>query len=59
MICFVLHLIVEPKYGIIVLMVGKWFVNDYANIALGVLGDDIELSAQIKEKYFSNINSYS
>ena len=43
----------------IIVGVTKRFVNDYAAIALGVLGENKELSAQIKTKYFSDINSYS
>lgn len=40
----------------IIVGVAKRYVNDYAAIALGVLREDKELSAQIKTKYFSDIN---
>ena len=40
----------------VIVGVGKRFVSDYATIALGVLGDDAQLSASIKAKYFSEIN---
>lgn len=40
----------------VIVGVGKRFVSDYATIALGVLGDDTQLAASIKAKYFSEIN---
>ena len=41
----------------IIVGVGKRFVNDYATIALGVLGENQELSSHIRTKYFSEINN--
>ena len=41
----------------IIVGVGRQFVNDYATIALGVLGENQELSSHIRTKYFSEINN--
>lgn len=39
----------------VIVGVGKPFVTDYATIALGVLKDDITLTAAIKAKYFADL----
>ena len=40
----------------VIVGVVKRFVNDYANVALGVLRSDKDLASYIKAKYFSEIN---
>lgn len=40
----------------VIVGVGTRFVSEYATIALGVLGQDNELSENIRTKYFSEIN---
>ena len=40
----------------VIVGVGKRFVNDYATIALGVLGSDSELCEYIRKKYLSEVN---
>lgn len=43
------------EHNEIILGVGKRFVNEYATVAVGVLGDDKRLADFIKAKYFSEI----
>ena len=43
------------EHNEIILGVGKRFVNEYATVAVGVLGDDTQLADIIKAKYFSEI----
>ena len=43
------------EHSEIIVGIGKQFVSDYATIALGVLGDDAQLSDSIKNKYFPEI----
>ena len=40
----------------VIVGVGTRFVSEYTTIALGVLGQDNELSEHIRTKYFSEIN---
>lgn len=44
------------EHNEVIVGVVKRFVNDYANIALGILSKDKEVASYIRTKYFSEIN---